>query len=100
MYSRTALSGMRTSRPTRTNRMRRWAMSFLGSLLSGGKALISIFSLLIVTPIVTFYLINNWKGIVAPIDRAIPSDYRDASARRQAAPGARSELQSRSRILE
>lgn len=54
-----------------------WAMSFLGSLLSGGKALISIFSLLIVTPIVTFYLINNWKGIVATIDRAIPSDYRD-----------------------
>ena len=39
--------------------------------------MISIFSLLIVTPIVTCYLINNWKGIVATIDRSIPSDYRD-----------------------
>ena len=55
-----------------------WIMSFLDSLWSGGKALISIFSLLVVTPIVACYLINNWKGIVATLDRSIPSDYRDA----------------------
>ena len=55
-----------------------WIMSFLNSLWSGGKALISIFSLLVVTPIVACYLINNWKGIVATLDRSIPSDYRDA----------------------
>jgi predicted PurR-regulated permease PerM len=54
-----------------------WIMSFLGSLWSDGKALISIFSLLVVTPIVAFYLINNWKGIVATLDRAIPATYRD-----------------------
>ncbi len=56
-----------------------WAMSFLDSLWSGGKALISIFSLLVVTPIVAFYLIKNWKGIVATLDRSIPAAYRDAA---------------------
>ena len=49
------------------------------SLWSGGKALISIFSLLVVTPIVAFYLIKNWKGIVATLDRSIPAAYRDAA---------------------
>ncbi len=53
------------------------AKSVLGSLWSGGQALISIFSLLVVAPIVAFYLLQDWSGIVTALDRAIPAAYRD-----------------------
>lgn len=53
-----------------------WSASLLRSLWSEGQALISIFSLLIVTPIVTYYLITDWRQIVATIDRAVPAAHR------------------------
>lgn len=53
-----------------------WSASLLRSLWSEGQALISIFSLLVVTPIVTFYLITDWKQIIATIDRAVPAEKR------------------------
>ncbi len=49
---------------------------FLKSLWSGGEALISIFSLLIVTPIVAFYLISDWNRMVTTVDGLIPVPYR------------------------
>lgn len=54
-----------------------WATSLLGSLWSGGQALISIFSLLVVAPIVAFYLLQDWGGFLATLDRSIPAAYRD-----------------------
>ena len=38
--------------------------TFLRSLWSGGQALISIFSLLVVTPVVAFYLLHDWDRMV------------------------------------
>jgi predicted PurR-regulated permease PerM len=49
-----------------------WIPSVLSSLWSGSQALISIFSLLVVTPIVTFYLLNDWDGLIEMIDRSVP----------------------------
>ncbi len=53
-----------------------WATSVLGSLWSGGQALISIFSLLVLTPIIAFYLVQDWKGALAALEGAIPAAYR------------------------
>jgi len=50
---------------------------FLGSLWTKGQALISIFSLLVITPVVAFYLICDWDGIVSSVDRLIPIPQRD-----------------------
>lgn len=55
----------------------KWIPSVLSSLWSDSQALISIFSLLVVTPIVTFYLLNDWQGLVATIDRSVPVAYRE-----------------------
>jgi predicted PurR-regulated permease PerM len=44
----------------------------LGSIWSKGTALISIFSLLIVTPIVAFYLGADWDHMLAATDSLIP----------------------------
>ena len=47
------------------------------SVWSGGEALVSIFSLLIVTPIVAFYCICDWNRMVAAADALIPVPHRE-----------------------
>ncbi|MGH6812660.1 MAG: AI-2E family transporter [Methylocella sp.] len=54
-----------------------WITSFLRSLWSDSRELISIFSLLAVTPIVTVYLLIDWKQLIAAIDRSIPATQRE-----------------------
>lgn len=56
-----------------------WLTSFLGSLWSSGRALLSILSLLVVTPIVTFYLVYDWDRIVATIDHWVPAEHRETA---------------------
>jgi predicted PurR-regulated permease PerM len=52
------------------------AVAWLGKLVSGvwsgGLALLNIFSLLIVTPVVAFYLLRDWDDIVARVDSWLP----------------------------
>jgi predicted PurR-regulated permease PerM len=48
----------------------------MGSLWSGGKALASFISVLIVMPVVTFYLICDWHAMVATLDGWVPPAYR------------------------
>lgn len=45
---------------------------FVRSLWSGGQALVSIASLLVVTPVVAFYLLLDWNRMVSAIDRWLP----------------------------
>ena len=54
-----------------------WLAAFLASLWSGGRALISVFSLLIITPVVAFYLLCDWERLVATVDGWIPVQQRD-----------------------
>jgi predicted PurR-regulated permease PerM len=54
----------------------RWLVAFLQSLWSGGRAIISVFALVIVTPVVAFYLLNDWNRIVAKVDSWIPPAHR------------------------
>jgi predicted PurR-regulated permease PerM len=51
--------------------------SFLKSLWSGGRALVSLFSLMVVTPVVAFYLIYDWHRMIAAADSWIPVNQRD-----------------------
>jgi predicted PurR-regulated permease PerM len=50
---------------------------FLASLWSKGQALISIFSLVIITPVVAFYLICDWDGMISTVDHLVPLPQRD-----------------------
>jgi predicted PurR-regulated permease PerM len=56
-----------------------WIGTFLRSLWSGGRALFSMFSLAVVTPIVAFYLLYNWKNMIAAIDNWVPPSRRDTA---------------------
>ncbi len=52
-----------------------FATSFLGKVWAGGRAVISIFSLLVITPVVAFYFIADWPQIIARMDRLVPRPY-------------------------
>lgn len=52
-----------------------WIASLFSSVWSGGMALVNTASLLIVTPIVAFYLLLDWDGIVAKIDSWVPREH-------------------------
>jgi predicted PurR-regulated permease PerM len=54
-----------------------WLLSFSYSLWTGGKALVSFASVLIVMPVVTFYLIRDWHRMVDRVDSWIPVRQRD-----------------------
>jgi predicted PurR-regulated permease PerM len=54
-----------------------WLGTFLGGLWTGGQALIGILSLLVVTPVVAFYLLLDWDHLVSKVDSWIPVDQRD-----------------------
>jgi predicted PurR-regulated permease PerM len=54
-----------------------WIPTFLRSLWSDSRALMSILSLMVVTPIVTIYLLIDWKRLIAAIDSLIPAAQRE-----------------------
>jgi predicted PurR-regulated permease PerM len=54
-----------------------WLTTFLHSLWSGGRAVVSVFSLVVVTPVVAFYLIYDWHRMVRTVDGWIPLHQRD-----------------------
>jgi predicted PurR-regulated permease PerM len=49
-----------------------WVTSFLHSLWSGGRALVSVFSLMVVAPVVAFYFIYDWHRMIRKVDGWIP----------------------------
>ena len=51
--------------------------AFITSLWSGGQAIIGAFSLLIVTPVVVFYLLLDWQDIINTVDGWIPISQRE-----------------------
>jgi predicted PurR-regulated permease PerM len=54
-----------------------WLDSILRSVWSGGRSLISILSVGIVTPIVACYLLYDWNKMVATIDNWVPPAHRE-----------------------
>lgn len=49
--------------------------SALSSVIGGGFALFNVLTLLVVTPIVAFYLLRDWPGVVRRIDSWLPHRY-------------------------
>lgn len=56
----------------------------LAGIVGGGFAIFNVLSLLLVTPVVAFYLLRDWPSVVARIDHWLPRRYA-GSLRAQAA---------------
>lgn len=58
-----------------------WLTSFLLSLWSGGQAMISLLSLLVVTPVVAFYMLIDWDRMLGTIDEYTPVRHKETIRR-------------------
>lgn len=54
-----------------------WIGSLVSRLISGGFAIANILSLLLITPIVSFYLLRDWDRMVATVDSWLPRQQAD-----------------------
>jgi predicted PurR-regulated permease PerM len=52
-----------------------WVATVIQSLWSGGMALVNVLSVIVITPIVAFYLLADWDTLVAKIDSWLPRDH-------------------------
>ena len=80
----TATSDIRGSANDLVSQAAQWAGGFLRSLWTQGAALISLISLLVITPVIAFYMLLDWDRMVATLQTLIPPHHRptaDALAR-------------------
>jgi predicted PurR-regulated permease PerM len=54
-----------------------WSLSVLQGLWSGGLAVVDFISLMVITPVVAFYLLLDWDRMIAWIDGCLPREHRD-----------------------
>jgi predicted PurR-regulated permease PerM len=54
-----------------------WLDDLVRSAWSGGKAVLSLLSLLVVVPIVSIYLLTDWDRMIATIDGWVPAPQRE-----------------------
>jgi predicted PurR-regulated permease PerM len=54
-----------------------WATRVAQSALAGGQAVMGLISLLVITPVVAFYLLVDWDRMVAKIDSWLPLQQAD-----------------------
>lgn len=52
----------------------RWLTSVVKGVVGGGAAIIEVISLVVITPIVSFYLLRDWDIIVKKVDGWLPQD--------------------------
>lgn len=53
----------------------KWLGGFAKSLLSGGAALVGILSLVVVTPVVAFYILVDWNHMIDSVKSLVPPRY-------------------------
>jgi predicted PurR-regulated permease PerM len=55
----------------------KWIITFLASLWAGGQALFSIVSLLVIAPVIAFYVLYDWHKMIAKVDSWVPRRNRE-----------------------
>ncbi len=55
----------------------KWVVGFVRDLFRGGAAIFNALSLVLITPVVSFYLIRDYDLIVAKVDSWLPRDHVD-----------------------
>lgn len=58
-----------------------WLLALLTSLWTGSQALISVVSLMVVTPVVAFYILLDFDRMIAALDRWVPPRHRPVARR-------------------
>jgi predicted PurR-regulated permease PerM len=54
-----------------------WITTVVASIWAGGQAVIGVVSLIVVTPVVAFYLLFDWDRMLARIDNLLPREHAE-----------------------
>lgn len=52
-----------------------WVGTIIGHVWRGGMAILDVVSLLVITPVVAFYLLRDWDRLISAIDSHLPRPY-------------------------
>jgi predicted PurR-regulated permease PerM len=74
---REALNDMQNSLGDVARQGAAWIGQFLRSLWSGGQAIVGVFALFVLTPIITFFVLVDWDHMVAQVDSWVPLRHRE-----------------------
>jgi predicted PurR-regulated permease PerM len=55
----------------------KWIVTFLASIWAGGQALFSIVTLLVIAPVIAFYVLYDWHKMIAKVDSWVPRRNRE-----------------------
>jgi predicted PurR-regulated permease PerM len=58
-----------------------WGVKAVGNVLTGGMAMLSLLSLMLITPVVTFYMLRDWDKMVDKVDGWLPLDHAETIRR-------------------
>jgi sporulation integral membrane protein YtvI len=53
-----------------------WATKMMGEIISGGVAFFNFLALVVITPVVAFYLLRDWDDLTAKIDDWLPRKHQ------------------------
>ena len=67
-----AMKGIREAAGTYAGKIANWLTQILAGLWNGGVAVFNVLSLIVITPIVAFYLLRDWDTITAKVDSWLP----------------------------
>lgn len=68
---------IKTSLTSSTGLIARTSAEFIGRLLTSGMAFVNVISLVLVTPIVAFYLLRDWDKIIAKLNELLPRSHAE-----------------------
>ncbi|GIL39336.1 AI-2E family transporter [Roseiterribacter gracilis] len=71
-YSSTGAEELQKAVGTYAGDAAKWLAGGLGTLVAGGMALVNVLSILLIAPVVSFYLLRDWDLIVQRIDSWLP----------------------------
>lgn len=57
------------------------ASAVILSVLNGGRAVVSLLSVVLITPVVAFYMLNDWPRMVGSVNGWLPRDHADTIRR-------------------
>jgi predicted PurR-regulated permease PerM len=55
----------------------KWIVTFLASIWAGGQALFSIVTLLVIAPVIAFYVLYDWHKMIGTVDNWVPRANRE-----------------------
>jgi predicted PurR-regulated permease PerM len=55
----------------------KWIVTFLASIWAGGQALFSIVTLIVIAPVIAFYVLYDWHKMIAKVDSWVPRKNRE-----------------------